>query len=149
MKRTTVRGTLVVFVASMFILDVVPSVQAGENEGCSNASLSGPYVFWNEGTIVPDGTPIRTITVTTFDGKGGYFTTGTINSNGTITEIEPVEGTYTVNTNCTGHRATATEAFNFVLIDGGNEIVQLRLDNRVLSGIGKRQFTRHHDEDQD
>jgi hypothetical protein len=136
MKRTIIQGVLVVVLGSMIVPGVVPSLRAGQNEGCSNASLSGPYVFWNEGTVVPDGTPVRSITITTFDGRGHYFTTGTINSNGTITEIVPVEGTYTVNENCTGHRSTATEAFDFILIDGGKEIVQLRLDNRVLSGIG-------------
>jgi hypothetical protein len=147
MKRIIIRRTLVVALAGMSVLGAVSSLQAGENEGCSNASLSGPYVFWNEGTIVPNGTPVRSITVTTFDGKGHYFTTGTINSDGTVTEIEPVEGTYVVDKNCTGFRATATEAFKFILIDGGKEIVQLRLDSRVLSGIGKRQFARQHDDD--
>ena len=90
MKQTI---SLAVF-AGMFFVGPVPNAQARQ---CSNASLQGAYGFHGIATIVPPGTPRAIIGVFTFDGKGHFSATLTINDNGTVTHLPPAgPGTYTV-----------------------------------------------------
>src|SRR5437870_13047360 len=81
MKRTII--SLVVF-ASMFVVGAVPKLQAGKNEGCSNASLQGGYGFHISETFGPAGTPIGILGRWAFDGKGNFTATVTVTEIGTV-----------------------------------------------------------------
>ncbi|MGH8266397.1 MAG: hypothetical protein ACRETH_04415 [Steroidobacteraceae bacterium] len=48
--------------------------QSTDNDGCSNATLSGDYAFTINGQVFPPGMPVVTrdgVAMTHFDGKGG------------------------------------------------------------------------------
>ncbi len=140
MKRTVI--SLVVF-ASLFVLGVVPNAQARHDHECSNASLKGKYTWITDGTNVPSGTPVRSVGFATFDGEGNLSVTNTDNNNGTITDPNHFEATYTVNQDCTGHfeRLPPVSAhWKLMVIDGGEEAVSLRIDPvRVATGMLKKQ----------
>ncbi len=68
---------------------------------CSSATLEGTYGFYGVGTVVPAGTPFRSVARFTFDGQGNWFDSSTQNDNGTIIRGTH-SGIYTVNPDCTG-----------------------------------------------
>jgi hypothetical protein len=106
MKRTIAPTTLVLF-AIVFVLGIAPRAQAGENRGCSNATLHGSFGYTATGTLLPTAVPaplagpFGEIGRQTFDGNGNTTATATINANGNIVNVT-IEGTYTVNPDCTG-----------------------------------------------
>ena len=53
MKRTIARMTLVIIFAIVFVLGIVPAAQAGEDKGCSNATLHGSFGYTATGTLLP------------------------------------------------------------------------------------------------
>jgi hypothetical protein len=130
------------FVFAIFALAIVPSAQAKRATECSNATLDGTYAFYGAGTVVPAGTPFRSVALFTFDGQGNWFDTFTQNDNGTIIRGTH-SGTYTVNPDCTGtlFGDAGQPIFELVLVDGGKEFYAVRVDpaNRVLTGIAKKQ----------
>jgi hypothetical protein len=104
MKRTIARMTLVIIFAIVFVLGIVPGAQAGE---CSIGTLHGSFGYTATGTLLPSAVPVPLagpfgeIGRQTFDGNGHTTATATINANGNITNVT-IEGTYTVNPDCTG-----------------------------------------------
>jgi hypothetical protein len=144
MKQTII--SLAVF-AGMFFVGPVPNAQARQ---CSNASLQGAYGFHGIATIVPAGTPRAIIGVFTFDGKGHWSATLTINDNGTVTHLPPAApGTYTVKADCTGTLLPDSGPFGgpggsveIVVVDSGKEFYQMRTDPStvVLYGVTKKLF---------
>jgi hypothetical protein len=69
---------------------------------CSNASLSGTYGFLHLGTD-SSGTPATAaVTQIRFDSTTGTFTGETTASHDGVIANEPLTGTYTVASNCTG-----------------------------------------------
>lgn len=71
-------------------------------EGCSLASLKGPYALYGQGTVTAYNPPALLTHVGTFtyDGKGNFAGKDTIALNGT-TMADEFSGTYTVSANCT------------------------------------------------
>jgi hypothetical protein len=138
MKRMIISP--VVF-ASMFVMGAVSNAQARD---CSNASLRGAYGF-SVGAIVAPGTPRGVLGRISFDGRGNWTNTLTINDNGTVRQVND-HGSYTVNADCTGKLFPLTGAIGtieIVLVDGGNEFYQLRTDPSsivFLFNVAKKQF---------
>src|SRR6266852_2871036 len=138
MKRTII--SLVVF-ASMFVVGAVPNAQARQ---CSNATLTGAYGFLDSHTLVPAGTPFAALGRWSFDGKGNFTNTLTINDNGTVTHIND-SGPYTVNADCTGKIFIlgGTGTVEIVLVDAGKEFYSLPTNpSSIVSrfSVAKKQF---------
>ncbi len=139
--KPTIARTILVIVASMFIVGTVPNAQARHDHQCSNASLQGTYGFYNTGSEVPAGTPRTVVGLAIFDGEGNWFNISTINDNGTVTHVTVPGLTYTVNSDCTGTWFTAggTEFAAIVVLDGGKELFGIgTLPTRVLYGVFKK-----------
>src|ERR1700689_1196906 len=100
-------ATVAVF-AVVFALGSVPNARAGENEECTNADLQGSFGYTSTGTLTlayvpaPFAGPFGEIGKQTFDGKGNTRATATLSSNGNISQAVAIEGTYSVNPDCTG-----------------------------------------------
>ena len=124
--------------ASLCVLGLVPNTQAGE---CSNATLEGDYGAYGVGTLVPAGTPFRSLARIAFDGQGNWSNSFTQNDNGTIIR-GTTSATYEVNPDCTGtiFGAAGQPTFDLVVVEDGKEFYALRVDpaSRVLTLIGKK-----------
>jgi hypothetical protein len=140
--------SLVVF-ASLFVLGVAPDLYAGEERTCTNGTLEGPYGAIANGTVFGQGLTAL-VGVITFDGTGNQSIAGTnVSEDRGVQQISDI-GTYTVNPDCTGSSVFGTgRTFDFVIVDGGNEILQiatLEEPRRVVTWVLKKQFPRHHDD---
>ncbi len=143
MKRTN--GLLVIF-ASLFALGMVPNLQAEEDRICTNATLRGPYVAITHGTIFDDRGLSAGVGVLTFDGEGKWSGAVTFVDEGRGVHRDTPSGTYTVNPDCTGSSAL----FDFVILDGGKEVhMIITRPDRVVTWVLKRQFPRHHRDEED
>jgi hypothetical protein len=133
----------VVFVSLLLLGVVAPNSKAKTTDECSNANLEGTYGGYGTGTVVPDGTPYRSLVRSMYDGQGNGSNIFTINDNGTIRR-GTASFRYTVNPDCTGTEfgSAGQPTFDFVLVDGGNEFYSVRTDppTRVLTFIAKKQF---------
>ena len=117
-----VRAAVLTFV---FMLSLAPKAHAEQQ--CSTASLRGGYGFHAFATIVPAGTPRAIIAVFTFDGRGGYSGTVTLNITAPLVFSFPTLGLYAVNADCTGTLFPNTGgSFDVIVVDGGNEFYQMR-----------------------
>jgi len=131
MKRTF--HSSLIAVASVLFLGALPKAQAA---GCSTVTLRGAYGFLVHATILPPlaasptGTPRSILGRISFDGRGNFTNTITINDNGVVTHSMD-SGTYTVNPDCTGKILTngGTRTIEIVIVDGGKEFYQLRTDD--------------------
>ena len=104
-------------------LSVLPA--AADDKGCSDASLKGDYAYSVNGTAItlPPAGPLAILGKITLDGNGAF--SGSVNGNiaGVIhLEDAPVNGTYSVASDCTGTLTTnypgVTIHFNLVLVEG-------------------------------
>lgn len=153
MKHTTAPTTLIIVFAIVFVLGIVPRAQAGENKGCSNASLHGSFGYTATGTLLPTAVPaplagpFGEIGRQTFDGNGHTTATATINTNGNIINVT-IEGTYTVNPDCTGSM-TRNISFpvsgavhdDLVIDDDGLEIRTIATDpGAIETYVYRKQF---------
>jgi hypothetical protein len=152
MKRTIAPTTLVIVLATVFVLGILPKAQAGEHRECSNASLQGSFGFTNTGTNIalppPLAGPIAQIGRQTFDGRGNTHGTGTLSANGNILRVT-VQGTYVVNPDCTGSLTLFVSPFGstvnveIVIDDDGAEVRALVTDpGAIESLVFKKQFSR-------
>jgi hypothetical protein len=130
----------------VFMLGLAPNAHAQQR--CSNASLRGGYGFHSSATVVPAGTPRTVIAVFTFDGRGTYAGTVTLNDNGSIIQF-PDTGTYVVNPDCTGtlFEASGLGSSQVVVVEGGNEFYQMRVEpsSIVLYATAKKLFPAKED----
>jgi len=169
MRRITMKRALILLitagaVASLLVLGLVPKKHgvlglvstAHAQEGgslatllpnargkeCSSATLEGTYGFYGVGTVVPAGTPFRSVARFNFYGQGNWSDSFTQNDNGTIIRGKH-SGIYTVNPDCTGtlFDDAGQPIFDLALVDGGKEFYSVRVGpaNRVLTGIAKKQ----------
>jgi len=102
----------VLFVIVLFSASCL--AQSGDNDGCSNALLTGDYAFKISGQVLPPGgTPISRegVAMTRFDGRGGLTQVDFIMANGSPTPgpTDPLTGFHTGETgnyqifpDCTG-----------------------------------------------
>ena len=157
MKRTIAPTSLVMVFATVFVLGVLPTAQAGEQRECSNKSLRGSFGFTSTGTLLalpaPFAGPFGEIGRQTFDGRGTTDGTATLSSNGNIRRVT-FDGTYEVNPDCTGSMTLfvlpfgSTVNLDFVIDDDGGEL------RAIVTGAGavetrvyRRQFTRGRKEE--
>ncbi len=146
MKRTI--ASLVIF-ASIFVLGMALNLQAEEDRKCTNATLRGPYVAINHGTIFDARGLTAGLGVWTFDGNGNSVFTGTFADQTGISHVDSLQLTYTVNPDCTGIGGGG-QIFEFVISDGGNAVdVLITRPDRVVTWEVKKQFPRHHHDEED
>ena len=157
MKRIAIGLTVTGVVVGLFALGMVPSkkpllgvsLRTHAGEGCSVGILQGSYGAYGVGTVVPAGTPFRSLVRFTFDGQGNWSNSVTQNDNSTIIRGTN-SGTYTVNGDCTGTFTREDgQSFDVVVVHGGKEFYALRTNpaTRVLTLIGKKQSSRDDEED--
>jgi hypothetical protein len=154
MNRTIAATTLVIVLATTFVLGVLSSAQAGERKECSDASLEGSFGFSSTGTLLalpaPKAGPFAEIGRQTFDGRGSTDGTATLSANGNVGRVT-FQGTYVVNPDCTGSMTlfvspiNATVPLDFVIDDDGRELRAITTGN--VSGntegrVYKKQFPR-------
>jgi hypothetical protein len=112
---------------------------------CSNASLNGAYGLNFQGASDPLGRFVS-VSLLTFDGKGGFSATETFNSQATGPQTRSITGTYAVQGNC---GFTLSEQSNTtgqhgadaicVLVDNGNQFYCVDFEaGWQLLGVGTR-----------
>ena len=119
----------------------MPVVHAQNAQGvCSLSSLTGRYAVTSEGTIIAQlpglpapPFPFGEVGIDTFDGTGMWSGQVTVNLGGAVAPVS-VNGTYTINGNCTGTRTyklslglIAHDAF--VLTGGAQELFITQTDS--------------------
>src|ERR1041385_8150768 len=120
-ERPALTSALLTFV---FMLGLAPKVHAQPQ--CSNASLRGGYGFHASATDVPAVTPRALIGVYTFDGRGSWTATLTVNIDGSVVQF-PDSGSYVVNADCTGTLSPSSGgSFAAAVVDGGQEVYLMR-----------------------
>jgi hypothetical protein len=129
--------------AVVFALGVAPNARAAETEICSNASLQGGFGYTSIGTLLPAyvpppfAGPFAEVGKQTFDGKGDTQATATLSANGNIQPVT-IQGTYTVNADCTGSMTLYVLPFestvhaDFVIERNGAELRAIVTDSGVI-----------------
>lgn len=141
------KGTMVSLVAvvSTFFLGAAADAQGRQNPDCSNATVQGSYGFTLNGTIFARGLLVG-VGVITFDGNGNLSLRGTVIFQDTGLGHPNFTGTYAVNPDCTGSSndfGGGGGTFDFVIVDGGNEILQIATrPDRAVTYILKKQSPR-------
>jgi hypothetical protein len=127
-----------VFCASMIAQESPSAVK-----GCSDATLRGSFGYTSTGTLLdsyvppPFAGPFGETGRQTFDGKGNTNATATVSSNGNISTVG-INGTYTVNSDCTGSMTLHIPDFdttvhaNFVIDDSATELRAIGTDSGVI-----------------
>ena len=154
MKRM---ATVVVFTI-VLVLGIAHKARAGEDEACSNATLHGSFGYTSTGTLLPAyvpppfAGPFAEVGRQTFDGKGNTDATATVSSNGNIQPVT-IQGTYTVNTDCTGSMTLYVLPFqstvhaDFVIDRDGAELRAIGTDSGVVeSRVYRKQFRKGREE---
>jgi hypothetical protein len=156
MKRAIAPTTLVIVLATVFVLGISPGAQAGEHRECSDATLQGSFGFTSTGTLLalgpPFDGPFAEIGRQTFDGRGNTHATATLSANGNIFRVT-VQGTYVVNPDCTGSMTLYVSPFgitvnaDFVIDDDGVELRAIVTDaGSVESRVYRKQVPRGRSE---
>ena len=126
----------------------VPIVRA--DGGCSVASLSGPYAYSAQGTLLtsilglPAPAPWGEVARLDFNGAGSFSASVSVNVGGAALNSIPVTGSYTVNRDCTASfriplnaQDTITEAV--VVTGSGQGFVLTHTESfAVVQGSGAR-----------
>jgi hypothetical protein len=125
---------------------------SGKAKECSNANLHASFGYTSTGTLLdtyvppPLAGPFAEVGRQTFDGKGNTEGTATLSANGNINKVT-IEGTYTVNADCTGSMTLnipslgATVHADFVIDDDGAELRAIVTDSGLVeSRVYKKQF---------
>jgi hypothetical protein len=153
MKRTTAANSFAIALATLLISGIAPQAQAGDGKGCSNASLTGTFVFTAAGFLVAPpqfAGPFAGVGTQTFDGNGGTTATETVSQKGNILNVT-ITGTYTINPDCTGSMTlnitsqnppvSLTNHLSFAIDDNGAEFRAIQTDpGVVVTGTGRKQF---------
>ena len=126
--------------------------ESGKLKECSIATLRGSFGYSSAGTLLPAyvgppfAGPFGEVGRQVFDGKGNTKATAALSANGNIVKVT-IEGTYTVNPDCTGSMTLnvspldATVHADFVIDDEGSELRVIGTDSGVVeSRVYKKQF---------
>jgi hypothetical protein len=148
-------GVLIMFAGVAFAQE-----QSGKVKECSIATLHGGFGYTSTGTLLdtyvppPLAGPFAEVGRQTFDGKGNTEGTATLSANGNINKVT-IEGTYTVNADCTGSMTLnvsplgVTVHADFVIEDDGAELRAIVTDSGLVeSRVYKKQFRGGRDEPQ-
>jgi len=107
-------------IARMIVLASLTLSSAAWAATCSNASLSGTYGFLHDLTDSNGAPATAAVTQITFDSTTGTFTGETTASHDGVIVSEPLTGTYTVASNCTGTgNPTGGSPFSIVVTSTG------------------------------
>jgi hypothetical protein len=166
MKRTIV---WTMFFIAMLVMSLAAVAKDNKDRDrdectCSNATVAGTWGTTMTGTLFNPATGaaglFAAVNFATYDGEGTYWGTQTRNNNGTFSRAY-FEGTYTVNSDCTGKKTTSgyadaghtillnTVDQDFVLVNDAKELIEifstLTLPNgvvvpAVVTGHSTRQF---------
>jgi ABC-type enterochelin transport system substrate-binding protein len=121
---------------------------AGAQKGCINKDVSGGYGFIVTGVNTTVQANFAMSGMFIADGNGNFAGKGTESTAGVVYPLI-FEGTYTVDSLCTG---TAIFKFQngdqvklaFTLVENGSELFIIDADNgTVETGTAKKQFTEH------
>jgi hypothetical protein len=134
MRRTSVGVTLfsvAILVPALYHLREAHAMPVhARDRGCSVASLKGTYAFRRTGVNNVVGGPIAQIGIDVFNGDGTRGLIRTARStNGEIRDWtdSPLNGSYTVDPDCTGalFDADGTKSEDIVVLDGGKRFFLL------------------------
>ena len=127
--------------------------QSDKVKECSIATLHGSFGYTSTGTLLdsyvpaPYAGPFAEVGRQTFDGKGNTNATATVSSNGNILQQATIQGTYTVNADCTGSMTLYVVQFqstvhaDFVIDRDAAEIRAIGTDSGVIeSRVYRKQF---------
>ena len=127
-KRTS-KSWCLVTISLVLILSASASAQQAATEpgntNCTNRTLSGDYGMLIEGTFIANGWPLRTASMTHFDGKGNVSTSDFVVLNGTPLsgDWSAKSGTYSVNPDCTATFVLeGVISTHFTISNGGRDI---------------------------
>ena len=110
---------------------------------CSTATLINSYGLSLKGRILsPSPAPLGPyagVGSATFDGAGAVTIILTQSFNGSITQPLSFDGSYSVNTDCTGSMTFGGANFDFVIVYGGDDLLLIETDpGTVVDGEAKR-----------
>ncbi len=146
MKRLLVRcqAALLLAVSLFYAQSVVAEEQAtSKAKECSKATLSGSFGYSSTGTLLdsyvpaPYAGPFGEVGRQTFDGRGNTSAKATTSSNGNIAPVT-VEGTYIVNSDCTGSMTLNVSPFDsvvhadFVIDEDGAQLRAIGTDSGLI-----------------
>ena len=147
MKRSAAGKAFTLAALAVLALGLAPLAKA-ERKPCTAATLKGTFADKETGFITSPPAmagPMGGVNIETFDGKGGLTGSGMVSVNGNIFS-GTFEGTYTVNSDCTGtytvqnSSGLTIHAF-FVIADGGNEFHDVITDpGTVINCYARRIF---------
>jgi hypothetical protein len=124
------KGTMFLFVvASMLLLSAVANAQTTNRPARTNAILNGSYGVLHDGVDFGEAGHLAEVAVVEFDGEGHWTLDATIVRQGSgLDRHKRSNATYTVNPDCTGSaelHGSASFTFDFVVLDGGQELRQI------------------------
>jgi hypothetical protein len=109
---------------------------------CSEATLRGTYLFAYQGFTVSgkDRGPFAVAGYEVYDGLGNSSSVSTFSTNGKITRLDRVTGTYTVNADCTGSSvySDGTRYDDFIAPDGSTLVFVQTNPGTVAAGFEPR-----------
>ncbi|MBF6095666.1 hypothetical protein [Nocardia cyriacigeorgica] len=113
-----------------------------EPGSCSTSTLTGRYGATGSG-VTADGKPLAAVGVLEFDGAGAFTVTRSISLNGEIIPKQTIEGTYTLDADCTGSVEYVADGIpvgeikrNYIVVgDDGRELRAVGLDPNLLDTI--------------
>jgi hypothetical protein len=116
------------------------------NPRCTLRTVRGDYAIGFSGNVLmPSVGPVATLGVISLDGTGGFTINDTASFAGALVDRVGA-GTINVNQNCTGDATVTytvgqpgrTATFNFVILDGGREIMLISTtEGSVVTGTAK------------
>ncbi len=117
LKQRNIVRTIFLFATLLLSLAAVASAQ--DDRTCSMAGRAGDYGFVYTGTMfIPTGAaPYAAVGRAAFDAKGNFSATATVSVGGKLSH-RTVQGTYTLDSDCTGTLTTSSydESGNLVSI---------------------------------
>jgi hypothetical protein len=134
---------LLLAVSMFFAQSVVAQEQSGRAKECSKATLWGSFGYSSTGTLLdsyvpaPFAGPFGEVGKQTFDGKGNTSAIAITSSNGNFAPVT-IEGTYTVNADCTGSMTLNVSPFDstvhtaFVIDDDGAQVRAIVTDSGLV-----------------
>lgn len=129
--------TAPIAVVSLLGWGLVPDAYA--NDGCTVATLHGPYGFSETGAHTgtgPSSVPFAVAGVLVFDGAGNVSANVTVNFDGTAFPAS-VTGTYTVISDCTATLSFANgETFFGAIVNNGRELQFINATQGFLGAAG-------------
>jgi hypothetical protein len=109
---------------------------ASSRAKCSVATLEGTYLFAQNGVEIKgnDQRPFAIAGYDVFDGNGEVKGLASANFNGKITRKEPLPGTYTLKTNCTGTLTfTNGTRYDIFIAPDGSMFTFVRTNPEIVS----------------